>query len=166
MHKKFDHLRHTLSYLLFIFETHFLQCVSFFKIRLKKQVNHDKTLSLQIKNQNCLKCPDSPLPRSCRGPTQIDGTARGPPLRRAEGVLSPRHHGSWSIKNVLPTMAPHLNYGSLGDVQDGSAAGTAYLQIIESETYPAERQRLVSELLAYCEHDTLALVELVKYLSK
>lgn len=78
----------------------------------------------------------------------------------------PDMHGSWSIKNVLPTMAPHLNYGSLGDVQDGSAAGTAYLQIIESETYPAERQRLVRELLAYCEHDTLAMVELVKYLSK
>ena len=78
----------------------------------------------------------------------------------------PDMHGSWSIKNVLPTMAPHLNYGSLGDVQDGSAAGTAYLQIIESETYPAERQRLIRELLAYCEHDTLAMVELVKYLSK
>ncbi len=74
--------------------------------------------------------------------------------------------GSWSIKNVLPTVAPHLNYGSLGDVQDGSAAGTAYLQIINPETDPFERQRLVSELLAYCEHDTLALVELVKYLSK
>ena len=74
--------------------------------------------------------------------------------------------GSWSIKNVLPTVAPHLNYGSLGDVQDGSAAGTAYLQIINPETDDVERQRLVRELLAYCEHDTLALVELVKYLSK
>ncbi len=73
--------------------------------------------------------------------------------------------GSWSIKNVLPTMAPHLNYGSLGDVQDGSAAGTAYLQIINQETDPFERQRLVSELLAYCEHDTLAMIELVRYLS-
>lgn len=73
--------------------------------------------------------------------------------------------GSWSIKNVLPTVAPHLNYGSLGDVQDGSAAGTAYLQIIKSETDAAERQRLVRNLLAYCEHDTLAMIELVKYLS-
>lgn len=73
--------------------------------------------------------------------------------------------GSWSLKDVLPTIAPHLDYGSLGDVQDGNAAGTAYLQIINPETDPFERQRLVSELLAYCEHDTFAMVELVKYLS-
>ena len=74
--------------------------------------------------------------------------------------------GSWSIKNVLPAIAPHLGYGSLGDVQDGSAAGTAYLQIINPETDAAERERLTRELLAYCKHDTLGMVELVKYLSK
>ncbi len=74
--------------------------------------------------------------------------------------------GSWSIKSVLPTIVPHLDYGSLGDVQDGSAAGTAYLQIINPETDAAERERLTRELLAYCKHDTLAMVELVKYLSK
>ena len=78
----------------------------------------------------------------------------------------PDMYGSWSIKNVLPTIAPHLDYGSLGDVQDGNAAGTTYLQIINPETDAAERQHLVRELLAYCEHDTLGMVELVKYLSK
>ena len=78
----------------------------------------------------------------------------------------PDMRGSWSIKKVVPTMAPHLNYGSLGDVQDGNAAGTTYLQIINPETDAAECQRLTHELLAYCEHDTLAMVELVKYLSK
>ncbi|MYC13571.1 MAG: DUF2779 domain-containing protein [Gemmatimonadetes bacterium] len=74
--------------------------------------------------------------------------------------------GSWSIKNVSPAIAPHLGYGSLGDVQDGSAAGTAYLQIINPEADAAERERLTRELLAYCKHDTLGMVELVKYLSK
>ncbi len=78
----------------------------------------------------------------------------------------PDMRGSWSIKNVLPTMAPHLNYGSLGDVQDGNAAGTTYLQIINPETDAAERERLTRELLAYCKHDTLGMVELVKYLSR
>ena len=47
-----------------------------------------------------------------------------------------------------------------------SAAGTAYLQIINPETNVAERERLTRELLAYCKRDTLAMVELVKYLSK
>ena len=73
--------------------------------------------------------------------------------------------GSWSIKNVLPTVASHLDYESLGEVQDGNAAGTAYLRIIDPNTDAAERQRLVHELLAYCKLDTLAMVELVKYLS-
>lgn len=87
-----------------------------------------------------------------------------PILRRT--YYHPAMRGSWSIKNVLPTIAPHLDYGTLGDVQDGSAAGTTYLQIINLETDTAEHQRLTGELLAYCEHDTLAMVELVKYLSK
>ena len=47
-----------------------------------------------------------------------------------------------------------------------NAAGTTYLQIINPETNVAERKRLTRELLAYCEHDTLAMVELVTYLSK
>lgn len=73
--------------------------------------------------------------------------------------------GSWSIKNVLPTVASHLDYESLGEVQDGNAAGTAYLRIIDPDTDAAECQRLVRELLDYCKLDTLAMVELVKYLS-
>lgn len=95
-------------------------------------------------------------------------------MERLEDLLSivrktyyhPDMRGSWSIKKVLPTIAPHLGYGSLGDVQDGSAAGTTYLQIINSATDAAERERLTRELLAYCKHDTLGMVELVKYLSK
>ena len=104
--------------------------------------------------------------RSCRRPAQIEGTTRGSPSTVRGTYYHPDMRGSWSIKNVLPTMVPHLGYGSLGDVQDGSAAGTAYLQIINPEIDAAERRRLVRELLAYCEHDTLAMVELVKYLSK
>ncbi len=73
--------------------------------------------------------------------------------------------GSWSIKNVLPMVAPHLDYGSLGEVQDGNAAGTAYLRIINPDTDAAERQRLVRELLDYCKLDTLGLVELMRYLA-
>ena len=87
-----------------------------------------------------------------------------PLMRRT--YYHPDMHGSWSLKNVLPTIAPHLDYGSLGDVQDGNAAGTAYLQIINPETDAAERNRLTRELLAYCKRDTLAMVELVTYLSK
>ena len=74
--------------------------------------------------------------------------------------------GSWSIKKVLPTVAPHLDYGSLGEVQDGTAAGTAYFWIINPDTDAAERRQLVHELLEYCKRDTLGMVELVKFLSR
>lgn len=74
--------------------------------------------------------------------------------------------GSWSIKKVLPTVAPHLDYGTLGEVQDGSAAGTAYIRVINPETDADERRRLARELLEYCKRDTLGLVEIVKFLSQ
>ena len=74
--------------------------------------------------------------------------------------------GSWSIKKVLPTVAPHLDYGSLGEVQDGTAAGTAYFRIINPETDAAERRRLERGLLEYCKLDTLGMVELVEFLSR
>ncbi len=74
--------------------------------------------------------------------------------------------GSWSIKKVLPTVAPHLDYGSLGEVRDGAAAGTAYLRIIDPETDAAEPRRLERELLEYCKLDTLGMMELVKFLSQ
>ena len=74
--------------------------------------------------------------------------------------------GSWSIKKVLPTVAPHLDYGSLGEVQDGTAAGMAYFRIINPETDAAERRRLERGLLEYCKLDTLGMVELVEFLSR
>ena len=74
--------------------------------------------------------------------------------------------GSWSIKKILPTVAPHLDYGSLGEVQDGTAAGTAYIRIINPEADAAKRRRLARDLLEYCKRDTQGLVELAKFLSR
>ena len=43
-----------------------------------------------------------------------------PATRR--GYYHPAMQGSWSIKAVLPTVAPDLSYAKLGEVQDGLAA--------------------------------------------
>lgn len=71
--------------------------------------------------------------------------------------------GSWSIKVVLPTVAPDLNYSDLEEIQDGGGAQAAYLEACslckESERYKSLR----SNLLAYCKLDTLAMVRLVQY---
>lgn len=71
----------------------------------------------------------------------------------------PEMRGSWSIKAVLPTLAPDLDYGDL-EVGDGSAAQEAYRRAIDPETSPDERDEVARQLLAYCERDTLAMTRL------
>jgi hypothetical protein len=75
----------------------------------------------------------------------------------------PAMKGSWSIKAVLPTIAPHLDYSQLEDVQNGTLAQLAYLDIINPATDPAEREQKIHNLLKYCELDTQAMMEVVKY---
>jgi len=78
----------------------------------------------------------------------------------------PSMKGSWSIKAVLPTVAPHLDYSQLEDVQNGTLAQLAYLDIINPCTEPVERELKIQNLLKYCELDTLAMVEVVRGLSE
>lgn len=75
----------------------------------------------------------------------------------------PAMKGSWSIKAVLPTIAPHLDYSQLVEVQNGTLAQLAYIDIINPETDPTEREQKIHNLLKYCELDTQAMVEVVKY---
>jgi len=67
--------------------------------------------------------------------------------------------GSWSIKAVLPTIAPDLDYRGL-EVADGGEAQKAYLQASDPQAPADERERLRSHLLAYCERDTWAMARL------
>jgi hypothetical protein len=78
----------------------------------------------------------------------------------------PAMHGSWSIKAVLPTVAPDLGYETLGAVQDGLAAQAAYLEAIDTKTPASRRAALRRALLDYCRHDTLALVRLVEFFGR
>ncbi|MDZ7736889.1 MAG: DUF2779 domain-containing protein [Gammaproteobacteria bacterium] len=86
------------------------------------------------------------------------------PLVRAN-YYHPAMRGSWSIKAVLPTIAPELAYETLGDVSHGNAAQGAYLQLISGELEKEQRERIESALRRYCSHDTLAMVRLVEYLN-
>ena len=76
----------------------------------------------------------------------------------------PDMRGSWSLKAVLPTIAPELDYGDLGEVQDGGAAEAAYLEIIHPDTGRERAQTLAADLRNYCQRDTEALVALVRFL--
>lgn len=76
----------------------------------------------------------------------------------------PEMLGSWSIKSVIPTIAPELSYAALGEVQEGTQAQVAYLEAIQPNTAPERRNAIERDLIAYCAHDTLAMVRLAHFL--
>ena len=74
--------------------------------------------------------------------------------------------GSWSIKAVLPTIAPDMDYARLEGIQEGNAASAAYLEAIDTQTTPQRKEEIRTELLKYCKHDTEAMVRLMQFFSE
>ncbi len=75
----------------------------------------------------------------------------------------PNMLGSWSIKAVLPCIAPHMNYAELEGIKEGMAVSDGFLEAINSETDAARKQELEKQLLRYCKFDTEAMVEIVRF---
>jgi len=73
----------------------------------------------------------------------------------------PDMRGSWSIKNVLPTIAPELDYGDL-EVSGGQEAQEAYKKALNPDLSIDEVKAIEQSLLTYCERDTLAMVRLTR----
>jgi hypothetical protein len=76
----------------------------------------------------------------------------------------PAMRGSWSIKAILPTIAPELDYAALSGVADGLAAQRAYAEATSANTQAGRTAEIRGELLRYCRHDTLAMVTLARFL--
>ena len=72
--------------------------------------------------------------------------------------------GSWSIKAVLPTIAPELDYAAL-KVKDGGNAQLAWLEAAAPECAPERREALAEALEAYCERDSWAMVVIARGLT-
>ncbi len=71
--------------------------------------------------------------------------------------------GSWSIKAVLPTMAPEMDYASL-EVKDGGSAQEAYAEATAKGCTAERRLVLDAALRAYCGRDTEAMIVLARRL--
>ena len=84
------------------------------------------------------------------------------PVTRAN-YYHPDMLGSWSIKAVLPTIAPDMDYSQLEGIQEGMAASAAYLEAINPRTSDERKEEIRGELLKYCKHDTEAMVRLVHF---
>ena len=86
------------------------------------------------------------------------------PIAR-ERYYHPSQHGSWSIKKVLPAIAPDLHYDALDGVQDGGMAMNAYLEAISLDTTKARKAEIEQQLLEYCGLDTYAMVKIWHFFS-
>ncbi len=85
-------------------------------------------------------------------------------LRVAEQrYYHPSQKGSWSIKKVLPAVAPDLRYDALDGVQDGGMAMNAFHEAIASGTASERKTEIEQQLIEYCGLDTYAMVRLWKF---
>lgn len=73
----------------------------------------------------------------------------------------PRFGGRYSIKKVLPAIAPHLSYDNL-PVNNGEDASVNFMRMVEQPG--ADWTKLREDLLSYCRMDTWAMVELYRFL--
>lgn len=76
-----------------------------------------------------------------------------------ESIYSEAFYGSYSLKYVLPAMVPELSYEDL-DIQDGGTASAVYAGL--KDLNETEREQHRSQLLPYCELDTLAMVKILE----
>jgi hypothetical protein len=72
--------------------------------------------------------------------------------------------GSYSLKSVLPAIAPELDYQHLQGVQNGNAAQSAFFEATSTHCTPERQAQLNAQLRAYCQLDTWAMVVLVERL--
>ena len=85
------------------------------------------------------------------------------PLAKAH-YYHPDQRGSFSIKYVLPTIAPELDYQDL-EVSDGMVAQAAYLEAIADGCTDLRRAEIDTALRQYCGQDTWAMVVICDRLS-
>jgi predicted RecB family nuclease len=77
----------------------------------------------------------------------------------------PAFQGSYSIKSVLPALAPLMGYEDLSIREGGQAAGE-YYRMVFVETDWIEQTTIREALLRYCARDTMAMVELRRVLGE
>ena len=82
-----------------------------------------------------------------------------------EHYYHPDMQGSWSVKSVLPTIAPELDYANLEEVADGAGAQQAYLEAIHVDTSAERKAALRAALRTYCHRDTKAMVVMLHFLA-
>ena len=74
----------------------------------------------------------------------------------------PAMRGSWSIKYVLPTIAPELSYDGMA-VANGVMAQDTFRDLMEPNLSEGKIKEMREALLRYCEKDTYAMVKIAHF---
>ncbi|OGS00516.1 MAG: hypothetical protein A3G41_06660 [Elusimicrobia bacterium RIFCSPLOWO2_12_FULL_59_9] len=114
----------------------------------------------------CLKDLAQAFP--ARGPALESIQARlwdiAAPFRKGLYV-HPGFRGSWSMKSVLPALAPGMSYANLA-IADGAQAQSAYLRMMRGDLSQEAAQETRRALREYCGQDTLGMVEILRRLEE
>lgn len=79
----------------------------------------------------------------------------------------PQFYGKTSLKKVLPVLLPDAANHSELDISDGMAAAIHWFDYLSRPDFSEENvSKMRKELLAYCQLDTLAMVQLFQFLQK
>jgi hypothetical protein len=71
--------------------------------------------------------------------------------------------GSASIKKVMPALISELSYEKLA-ISEGETASRTWKELVFENKYAEKKEELRKQLLEYCGMDTLAMVQLFKFL--
>ena len=82
-----------------------------------------------------------------------------------QNYYHPKMLGSWSIKAVLPTIKPPMDYAKLAGIKEGTAASDGFIEAISAATDRVRKLELEEQLRRYCSFDTEAMVQIVRYFS-
>jgi hypothetical protein len=83
-----------------------------------------------------------------------------------ENYYHPKMLGSWSIKAVMPTINPEMDYAKLEGIREGTGASDGFIEAIQADISPARKAELDEQLRRYCRFDTEAMVQIVKFFTR
>jgi hypothetical protein len=77
---------------------------------------------------------------------------------------TPEMRGSYSIKSVLPALAPELSYDDL-PIKEGGTASNTFLSMVNG-TFEGDVKETRKQLLEYCKLDTYGMVKILAVLKE
>jgi hypothetical protein len=83
---------------------------------------------------------------------------------RKDWYYHPDMQGGYSMKNILPAIAPELSYDQM-NIRDGADAMHVYHQLWH-EADSIRRTKALQDLLTYCQRDTLGLYHTFRHLKE